>query len=192
MLEVGRVALEGPSAELEQNDSVQKGVPRLLDDRVLPTGRRRARVRIHLRPARARDRDHLPLDRGRELRPGRDGDVHDVHRVDARRPRPGLLGRVCPHAADRVRRWGRARANHHPAGRGQAVGHGRDPHDRPLHHARRPDELDLGGRGSLLPAEPAVPDRRVGRSAGSRSRSRTSASSPSRSGSSAACTRCSS
>ena len=47
----------------------------------------------HLRPARPGDRDHLPLDGRRELRAGRDGHVHDLHRLDARRPRHRLLGR---------------------------------------------------------------------------------------------------
>ena len=49
--------------------------------------------------ARARARDHPPLDRGHQLRAGRDGDALDVHRLDAdREPRLELLARVRRHA----------------------------------------------------------------------------------------------
>jgi branched-chain amino acid transport system ATP-binding protein len=109
VLEVGRVALEGPSPELAENESVRRRIWGI--DRVPATGRRWARVGIDLRAARTRDRDHLSLDRDRELRPGRDGDVHDLHRVDAGRPRRQLLGCVRADARDRVRGRDRARAD---------------------------------------------------------------------------------
>ena len=84
----GRVALEGASAELRENESVRRSYLGYLmatpsPGRLPAAGRQRARVGRDLREPRARDRDHLPLDRRRQLRAGRDGDVHDVHRLDA-------------------------------------------------------------------------------------------------------------
>ena len=66
--------------------------------------RDRPRLGRRLGDARGRARADLPLDRRRQLRPGRDGDVLDLHRLVARPPRPLLLGRLLPHGRDLVLR----------------------------------------------------------------------------------------
>ena len=65
------------------------------DGRLLPAGRRGARVGGDLRVARARARADPPRDGRDQLRAGRDGDVHDLHRLDAdREPRLVVLAGV--------------------------------------------------------------------------------------------------
>ena len=66
---------------------------------------------VDLREPRARARPDLPDDGRRQLRAGRDGDVHDVHRVVADGPRRVRTGRRSSLTlADRVRRRRRGRA----------------------------------------------------------------------------------
>ena len=101
VLEVGKVAVSGPSEELAPQRIRPQELPGVLrsDGRVLPAGRRRARHRVDLRRARARARVDPPRDRGDQLRPGRDGDVHDLHRLDAdREPRRERVARLRRHA----------------------------------------------------------------------------------------------
>src|SRR5215210_5593234 len=83
---------------------------------------------------------------------GRDGDVLDLHRVVARRPRALVLGRVLPHRGDLVRRRGGGRACGDPARRARAGADGRDRHARALLPRQRRRALDLVARGTQ-PAE---------------------------------------
>ena len=76
--------------------------PRLV--RVRAAGHERPRRRRDLREPRARTRPDLPHDERRQLRAGRDGDLHDVHRLDDHEPRRPLLAGVRPDTVDRVRR----------------------------------------------------------------------------------------
>ena len=89
-------------------------------------------------PARARDRDHLPRDRGRELRAGRDGDVHDASSPGrSSNHGVGLLGRLCVTLSDRVRGGRRSRSSGSSCdrSRGSSVINGVIAHDRALHPA---------------------------------------------------------
>ena len=63
VLEVGKVAVSGPSEELARNEIRQQESTWATDGRVLPAGRRRARQRVDLRGARARARPDPPRDR---------------------------------------------------------------------------------------------------------------------------------
>ena len=95
VLEVGKVAVSGTSDELARDESVRKSLPGVLSvvaeffQQVvagLGSGAIYAR-------ARARARADPPRDRRDQLRPGRDGDVHDLHRLDAdRRTTAGRTG----------------------------------------------------------------------------------------------------
>ena len=104
VLEVGQVAVEGTSDELRRHEGVRRVVPGLLmaasscnrSSSGLAAG-------VDLREPRARARPHLPRDPRRQLRAGRDGDVHDLHRVVAHEPRLLVLAGVRAHARDRVR-----------------------------------------------------------------------------------------
>ena len=105
VLEVGKVAVSGSSADLRDDEAIRRSYLGT-DGAVLPTGRLGPRLRRHLRVARARARADPPCHRRRQLRPGRDGDVLHLHRLDADdEPRRRLLARVRDHAARVVRRW---------------------------------------------------------------------------------------
>ena len=96
------------------------GAARLHLGRVRAAGDERPRRRLDLREPRARARPDLPDDERHQLRTGRDGDLHDVHRLDADGPRRPVLAGVRAHAPDRVRRRRRRRARGDPAGRAPA------------------------------------------------------------------------
>ena len=133
-----------------------------------------------LRLARARPRADPSRDRRHQLRPGRDGDLLDLHRLVAdREPRLAVLAGVRGHADALVPRRRRAPPDDHPARGGRLRAAGRDRHDRPAARAERPDDVDLVGRGPRG-GEP-VPHATRWTSAASRCRCRTSARSSSRS-----------
>ena len=70
------------------------GDPRLHLDRVLPADHLAASpIGVDLREPRAGARPDLPDHGRRQLRAGRDGDVHDLHRLDADEPRHVRSGR---------------------------------------------------------------------------------------------------
>ena len=95
VLEVGKVAVSGTSEELAARRIRPQELPGVLSAcRILPAGRRGARVgAIYGALALALVLIHR-ADRGDQLRPGRDGDVHDLHRLDAdRRTTAGRTGR---------------------------------------------------------------------------------------------------
>ena len=85
VLEVGRVALTGSSDELRDDENVRRSYLGLLmvasafTDFMQYVVSGLASGGIY-RAARARARDHPPLDRRHQLRPGRDGDALGVHR----------------------------------------------------------------------------------------------------------------
>ena len=163
----------GPRSRTSATDAA-----RLRLDAARAADRDRPRLRRRLGDARRRARADLPLDRRRQLRAGRDGDVLDLHRLVARPPRPLVLGRLLPHRRDLVLRRRGDRAGGDQAGRARARADGGDRHARPLLPRQRRRALDLVARG----AEPAERLLDAGRSTspGSPSRSRTSARSPSR------------
>ena len=87
VLEVGRVAVAGPSGELARERVRPAELPRVLGGGALADFMQQVVAGlasgVDLRLARARARPHPPRDRRHQLRPGRDGDVLDVHRLDA-------------------------------------------------------------------------------------------------------------
>ena len=112
VLEVGRVAVEDRRRAARQRVR-PKVVPGL---RVATSSNRSSGNRLGrgVRATRARARPDLPLDRRRQLRARRDGDVLDVHLLGAPRPRRAVLGRLLPHARDLFRRRRRHRAARDP------------------------------------------------------------------------------
>ena len=153
------------------------------DGRLLPTGGVGARLRRHLRLARARARPHPSRDGRHQLRAGGDGDVLDVHPLDAdREPRLAVLARRRCSRSRLVRRRFRHPPARRQAGRARLGAARRDRHDRPAADAQRAHELDLVRARSTACTARSRPARST--SAASPSRSRTSARSASRSGSS--------
>ena len=115
LIETGRLVMEGPAQRSARRREYPPLVSRLLTDKhdgtVSASGAGGARDGRHLCLPRARRGDDLPGDRPSEFRPGRDGDVLDLHRLAADAVGHPLLGRVRRHhrALVRGRRGHRAR-----------------------------------------------------------------------------------
>ena len=156
VLEVGKVAVSGTSEELARDESVRKSLPGVLRRPWPSSSSRSSRgsPRVDLRGARARARADPPRDRGDQLRAGRDGDVHDLHRLDA--DRRTTAGRTGPPSSPRssfafVLGVGIQRVVIRPVERALGAD-GRDHHDRPRAHLQRARRLDLVGRGRAFPS----------------------------------------
>ncbi len=96
LIETGRVALSGPSQRDPRRRRRTARLSRLLIGELVeripsPTGVRTG-ARRRLRDHGARAGDDLPGDPARELRPGRDGDVLDLFRLEADGLRAGPTG----------------------------------------------------------------------------------------------------
>src|SRR4051812_16608088 len=131
------------------------------DADLLPDADDGSRGRRDLRLARPRTRPHLQGDRGDQLRAGRDGDVHDVHRVRADEPRHDIrVVGVLRHAGIGVRRGRGDPADADPSARARERLDGRDGDDRAARDPERPRRVDLVAAAAVLP-EP-VPDHLLG------------------------------
>ena len=111
----------------------------------------RHRHRRHLRLHGARHRHDLPGDPPPELRPGRDGDVLDLHRLAAAAVGPALLARHSAYRGGLLRRRRGDRAHRHPPARQCADP---EPHrrlHRPLRRHQQPRRLHLGLHHQALP-----------------------------------------
>ena len=108
LLETGRIVVSGPGGG--DPPATRRSAVRIWgiegsggDGRLAapgPLGHRHGR---HLCQRRARAGDDLPGDAPREFRPGRDGDVLDLHRAHADQGRAAVLGGVRPHGRGLVR-----------------------------------------------------------------------------------------
>ena len=104
-----------------------------------------------IRGCRARARAHLACHEDRELRPGRDADVHHVPRGDRDRSGQSVLGRSGRRARERPRAGGGGRARARPPGGVGAAAERGHSHARP---ARAPGGCggdDLGQHPALVP-----------------------------------------
>src|SRR5688572_19080659 len=113
------------------------------DGRLALPGPRRPRHRGNLREPRARARHDLPGDSSREFRAGRDGDVHDLSRVESHQRRHAVLGGILHHRRARLRARRAHRKDRHPTGRERPRARGRGGVHRAPRDLEQHRRLDL-------------------------------------------------